>query len=240
MMAQKPATLSVLQANKLSFQCWFMRLAATPLSATILLAALSGCTSLYYSGMKKLGKEKREILVGRIEDGKEAQQDAAKQFKTALEAFQAATGFEGGDLEKVHNKLNSEYEHVESRVKNVHDKIESIDKVANDLFVEWNGEIAQMSNRQLRTDSERLLRDAQARHRVLMRQMKSSEAKMEPVVRVFRDQVLYLKHNLNARAISSLKKSVVEIDDDVAALIKDIELSAKEADKAIANLKSET
>lgn len=217
-----------------------MRPAVALISTTILLAAFTGCTSLYYSGMKKLGKEKREILVGRIEDGKEAQQDAAKQFKTALEAFQAATGFQGGDLEKVHSKLNSEYEHVESRVKKVHDKIDSIDKVANDLFIEWNGEIAQMQNRQLRTDSQRLLHEAQSRHRLLMRQMKSSEAKMEPVLRVFRDQVLYLKHNLNARAISSLKKSVVEIDDDVAALIKDIELSTQEADKAIANLKSET
>lgn len=190
--------------------------------------------------MKKIGKEKREILVSRIEDGKDAQQDAAKQFKTALEAFQSVTGFDGGDLEKIYKKLNSEYEHSESRAKKVTDKIESIDKVANDLFTEWGGEAGQMSNRQLKTDSERMLRDAQTRHRTLMRQMRSSEAKMQPVLRVFRDQVLYLKHNLNARAITSLKKSVIEINDDVAALIKDIELSTIEADKTIASLKSES
>ena len=214
--------------------------AVSRITLVLTLAALTGCTSLYYSSMKKIGKEKREILVSRIEDGKDAQQDAAKQFKTALEAFQSVTGFDGGDLEKIYKKLNSEYEHSESRAKKVTDKIESIDKVANDLFTEWGGEAGQMSNRQLKSDSERMLRDAQNRHRGLMRQMRSSEAKMQPVLRVFRDQVLYLKHNLNARAITSLKKSVIEINDDVAALIKDIELSTIEADKTIASLKSES
>jgi hypothetical protein len=210
------------------------------LTVTLCLALLSGCSELYYSSMKKIGKEKREILVSRILDGKEAQQDAAKEFKSALEAFQSVSGFDGGDLEKVYKKLNGHFEHAESRAKKVTDKIESIDKVAHDLFVEWNGEIAQMSNRQLKTDSERLLRDAQTRHKSLLRSMRSSESKMAPVLAVFRDQVLYLKHNLNARAITSLKKNVVEINDDVAALIKDIELSTAEADKTIASLKAES
>ena len=205
-----------------------------------MLLGLSGCTQLYYSSMKKIGKEKREILVSRILDGKEAQQDAAKEFKSALEAFQSVSGFEGGNLEKTYKKLNGHFEDAEGRAKKVTDKIQSIDKVATDLFTEWNGEITQMSNRQLKTDSERMLRDAQTRHRTLMRSMHSTEAKMQPVLQVFRDQVLYLKHNLNARAITSLKKNVVEINDDVAALIKDIELSTQEADKTIASLKSES
>jgi len=201
------------------------------------LLTLSSCSSLYYSGMKKLGKEKREILVGRIEDGKEAQQAAAKEFKNALEAFQSVTGFDGGDLEKLYKKLEDEYDRVDGRAKKVSDKIQSIDKVATDLFTEWNTEISEMGNRGLRAESEKLLRETQTQHRSLMRQMRSSEAKMQPVLRVFRDQVLYLKHNLNARALTSLKKSVGAVNDDVAALIRDIELSTQEADKAIAHLK---
>lgn len=204
------------------------------------LFTVSSCSSLYYSGMKKLGKEKREILVGRIEDGKEAQQAAAKEFKNALEAFQSVTGFDGGDLEKLYKKLDDEYERVDGRAKKVSDKIQSIDKVATDLFAEWNTEIAEMGNRTLRAESEKLLRETQTQHRSLMRQMRSSEAKMQPVLRVFHDQVLYLKHNLNARALTSLKKSVGAVNDDVAALIRDIELSTQEADRAIANLKAPT
>jgi hypothetical protein len=201
---------------------------------------LSGCTSLYYSSMKKLGKEKRDILVNRIQDGKKAQEEAAVQFKTALEAFQEVTKFEGGDLEKLHKKLNKQLEEVDERARKVHDRVGSIDKVAGDLFKEWSGEIDKMSGGRLQDESRKLLRDAQTRHMSLMRQMRSSEDKMTPVVQAFRDQVIFLKHNLNARAITSLKKTVLEIDDDVKALVLDIEKSAREADKTIEGLSAAT
>lgn len=207
-----------------------------PYAAAAALIVLSGCSSLYYSSMKKLGREKRDILVSRIQDGKEAQQKAAEEIKTAYEAFQEVTNFKGGDLEKAYKKLNKEFEDVEGRANKVHDRVNSIDKVATDLFREWEQEIDKMSNGNLKTESRALLNETQERHRKLMKQMRSSEAKMEPVIRVFRDQVLYLKHNLNARAVQSLKKQVIEIDDDVAALIKDIELTTKEADRTIAGL----
>lgn len=206
----------------------------------LLCLLLCGCSSLYYSSMKKLGREKRDILVSRIQDGKKAQDQAAQQFKTALEAFQEVTKFDGGDLEKIHKKLNKQLEDAEDRAKKVHDRIESIDKVANDLFQEWSGEIDKMSSGRLQEESRRLLRDATQRHQNLIRQMRSSEDKMAPVVQAFRDQVLFLKHNLNARAIQSLKKSVLEIDDDVKALILDLEKSNQEADKTIAGLSAVT
>jgi hypothetical protein len=205
-------------------------------SLLLMLFALGGCTSLYYQSMKKLGKEKRDILVSRIQDGKQAQEDAAKQFKTALEAFQEVTKFDGGDLEKLYKKLNKQLEEVDGRARKVHDRVGSIDKVAGDLFREWSGEIDKMSRGRLQDESRTLLRDAERRHSALMRQMRGSEEKMTPVVQAFRDQVLFLKHNLNARAITSLKKTVLEIDDDVKALVLDIEKSAQEADKTIAGL----
>lgn len=200
------------------------------------LLALNACSALYYSSMKKLGKEKRDILVNRIKDGQEAQQEAAEQFKTALEAFQSVTKFDGGDLEKMYKKLNKQLEEVDGRANKVHDRVQSIDKVANDLFKEWGGEIDKMSSGNLKAESQKLLRGAETRHATLMRQMRSSEEKMTPVVQAFRDQVLFLKHNLNAKAISSLKKTVLEIDDDVKALIVDIEKSNQEADRTIAGL----
>lgn len=203
------------------------------------LVCVTGCTSLYYSSMKRLGKEKRDILVSRIEDGKKAQEEAAQQFKTALEAFQEVTKFDGGDLEKLYKRLNKQLEEVDERARKVHDRVQSIDKVATDLFKEWSKEIEQMSAGRLRDESRKLLRDAEARQTGLMRQMRSSEEKMTPVVQAFRDQVIFLKHNLNARAITSLKKTVLEIDDDVKALVLDIEKSAREADKSIASLKAE-
>jgi Protein of unknown function (DUF2959) len=206
---------------------------------TILLISLSSCTRLYYSSMKKLGKEKRDILVNRILDGKKAQQQAADQFKTALEAFVEVTKFDGGELEKSYKKLNKELEHAEDRAKKVTDQIESIDHVARDLFKEWEKEIDQMSTGRLKTESKKLISDSRDRHEQLMRQMRSSEMKMQPVLSAFRDQVLFLKHNLNSKAIGSLKKSAIEIDNEVGALIKEMERSNQKADQTIAGLNAE-
>jgi len=114
-------------------------------SLQVLLVLLStSCSSLYYNAMEQIGKEKRDILVQRIVDGKKDQEAAKKQLKTTLEAFQELTGFEGGNLEKVYKKLNGEFVDSEKRAKDLSDRVASIDQVAKDLFTEWDKEISEM------------------------------------------------------------------------------------------------
>ena len=84
---------------------------AFALSITLALALGSaGCKTAYYGTMEKMGIHKRDILVNRVEDAREEQQEAQEQFQTTLEAFQALTGFEGGELQDVYDRLNDEYE----------------------------------------------------------------------------------------------------------------------------------
>lgn len=194
---------------------------------------LTGCTSLYYAANEKLGREKRDILQSRVEAGRKDQKEAKEQFQNALEAFQAATGFQGGKLEDTYNKLNRELERSESRAKDVSESIASIDQVARDLFREWDKEIASMRNRDLRLKSSQIRQETERRYRVLSRKMRESERRMQPVLAAYRDQVLFLKHNLNAKAITSLKGNAAKIDSDVAVLVKDIEASIAESDAFI-------
>jgi hypothetical protein len=58
---------------------------------------------------------------------------------------------------------------------------------------------------------------------------------IEPVLSNFYDYVVYLKHNLNAQSISSLKNEVVDIETEVASLIADMNQSIKEADALFIN-----
>ena len=204
----------------------------------VLLLLLAGCTQAYYAAMEKIGKEKRDILASRIEGGKKDQEEAKKQFATTLEAFQALTNFDGGNLEKVYKKLNNELEDSERRAKDVRDQIQSIEKVSGDLFREWEEEIEGMRNAQYKSQSRTMLRDTQKRYGLLMTKMKDSSRRMEPVLQAFRDQVLFLKHNLNARAISSLKKTGADLDLKVSGLVKDLDASIQEADAFIASLKN--
>ncbi len=202
----------------------------------VLVLALTGCTSLYYEAMEKIGKEKRDILMQRIVDSKKDQEAAAKQFKTTLEAFQDVTGFDGGNLEKTYKKLNGEFEDAESRAKQLSDRIKSIDQVSSDLFKEWATELGKIQDPTLRSRSQRLMRDTRLRNQQYLARMKQTERKMQPVLQAFRDQVLFLKHNLNASAIGSLKTTATKLDGDVSLLMADIQGSIKEADAFIQTL----
>lgn len=209
-----------------------------------LLAILLGgtaCNRIFYASMEKLGKEKRDILVKRIVDGKKDQEEAREQIKTTMEAFKELTGFEGGDLERVYEKLNGEYKEAKGRADDVSNRIKSINQVAGDLFKEWGKEIDEMDNATLKSQSRTMLRDAQTRHQHYMTAMTATEKKMEPVVHAFHDQVLFLKHNLNARAIRSLKTTLTKLDSDVERLVADIDRSMKESDAFVQSLlKAET
>jgi len=198
--------------------------------------AASGCSALYYDTMETFGVDKREILVDRVKDARDEQDKAKEQFSSALEEFQTLVGYDGGNLEKMYNKLNDEYEDSKSRAERVRDRIDSIDSVAEALFDEWEDELDQYGNLQLQRTSERQLVETRNRYEDMLRLMRDASAKMDPVLQAFQDQVLFLKHNLNARAIASLEGDVQTLQDDVAALIADMEASIAEADAFIAQM----
>jgi hypothetical protein len=208
-----------------------------PLVALICLI-LGGCQSAYYKTMKTFGKEKRDILVRRVKESKKDQEQAKEKLKTTMESFQELTGFQGGSLEKTYKKLNGEYGQAQAQADKLHDRIKSIDQVSGDLFSEWQKEIDQMGNAKLKAQSGALLKDTKERQAVYMKAMRKTEDQMTPVLNSFRDQVLFLKHNLNARAIGSLKGTSAQINTDVTNLTKSIDSSMQEADKLISTLSS--
>ncbi len=197
---------------------------------------LSACASTYYATMEQLGVHKRDILVDRVEEARDAQVESKDQFKSALDRFSSVLGFEGGDLEEKYEQLNEQYEDSESKAEAVRERIAKVEDVAEALFEEWEDELGQYSSQSMRRSSERKLGQTRSEYKKLITAMKRAEAKMEPVLGAFRDQVLYLKHNLNARAISSLKQELVSVRSDISILIKEMESSISEADAFIKSL----
>ena len=199
----------------------------------------AGCTRAYYSAMEQVGQHKRDILRSRIEAGQEDQQEAQEQIKTTYERFKEAAGYDGGDFESVYDTLNKEYERSQARAAAVSDRIDSIDQVASDLFEEWEEEITMIGRASLRDQSRQSLADTRRRYAALIGAMKRAESKMPPVLDAFRDQVLFMKHSLNARAIASLEGTVGEIEDDVESLIRDIDASISEAESFLESFDSD-
>ena len=211
-----------------------MKLAKIIPAAVLIL--LAGCESVYYDTMEQFGIHKREILIDRIEDAQDAQEDGQEQFKDALEQFQAVVNFDGGDLEVVYNKLNDEYEDSEEAAETIRERIDQVEDVAEDLFDEWTAELEQYSNAALRRDSERQLRETRRRYERLISSMRRAEKTIDPVLASLKDNVLYLKHNLNARAIASLKGELSTVNQDVENLISAMQRAIAESNAFIEDM----
>jgi hypothetical protein len=196
-------------------------------------AIAPGCPAVYYRAMEKLGYQKRDILVSRVEEARDTQKQAAAQFTSALERFKSVVQFEGGDLEAAYDSLDAELKKSETAAAAVRDRIAAVESVSRALFREWKSELRQYSNADMRKLSERKLTETQARCRQLLAAMKKAEAKIEPVLAPLRDQVLFLKHNLNAKAVASLDSELVAVQTNVAALIRDMQAAIEEADRFI-------
>ncbi|SDK44196.1 Protein of unknown function [Maridesulfovibrio ferrireducens] len=199
--------------------------------------ALSGCQSTYYKTMESFGYHKRDILVSNVEKARESQEEASEQFKSALEKFSALTGFHGGDLQDIYERLNDEFERSEAAAKDVTNRIDAVEQVGNDLFGEWKDELSKYSNTKLRNESRIKLSKTKSKFTRLLSAMRRAEKKIKPVLDAFRDQVLYLKHNLNAQAITSLQSEINSLEADIGRLIKDMQKSIDEADAFIKELK---
>ncbi len=203
------------------------------------LVILAGCQSTYYGALEKAGIHKRDLMVDRVENARDAQEEAKEQFQSALEQFTSVVEVKGGSLEKKYNTLKDAYEESKDKAELVTKRIESVESVSEALFDEWEDELSQYSSARLREDSKKKLKQTRRDYERLIKAMKRAEEKTHPVLVAFHDQVLYLKHNLNAQAISSLQDELVAIEDNVAGLVKEMEASIREAEQFIEALRKE-
>jgi hypothetical protein len=200
--------------------------------AVTMLACVS-CKTAYYGAMETVGVAKRDILVDRVEDARNAQAVAQKQFQDALERFGSVVEYDGGDLEKEYKKLNKAYEKSEKEAQQVRDRIDAVESVSKDLFKEWNKELSEYASQELRQASKQQFNATKQQYDALMVTMRNAAASMDPVLTAFGDQVLFLKHNLNSRAIAGIQGEADKIQMQVNDLIREMENSIAEADAFI-------
>ncbi|GAC16667.1 DUF2959 domain-containing protein [Aliiglaciecola lipolytica] len=200
--------------------------------------AMFGCQSAYYAAWEKLGVEKRDILVDRVEEAKDSQEEAQEQFASALDEFSQLINFDGGELQDVYDDLNSQFEASQEAASNVSNRINKVESVAEALFDEWSEELDKYSNANLRRESERQLRDTQRRYKSLIATMRKAESKMAPVLSALQDNVLYLKHNLNASAVGALQGEFNVIKKDIDVLIKEMNSAIKQSNEFISSIQS--
>lgn len=209
------------------------------LTSSALLAALllSGCSTVYYGTMEKVGIHKRDILVDRVEDTRDSQKEAQEQFKSALEKFGSVVEIKDSNLKQAYESFNDEYEASRDAADEVNERVDDVEEVAEDLFDEWEDEIQQYSKPSLKRASTAQLKDTKRRYAKMIDSMHKAEKSMKPVLATFLDNVLFLKHNLNAQAIGSLKGEFGSLKNDINVLIKQMNQSISKSDEFIADMR---
>jgi hypothetical protein len=191
----------------------------------------------YYDASEKLGYAKRERLVDNVKAARQEQVEAKEQFANALEQFKSVVAVKGGDLEAAYEKLSRENDSSRAQAGAVTAKIDSVKNVAKALFAEWEREVEEIKDDpSLERESRSLLDRTRRSYEELIRRMDAAAASMDPVLTKFNNRVLFLKHNLNAQAIASLKGTELELGADIEKLIRQMEASIAEADAFIAEM----
>ena len=199
---------------------------------------MTGCANTYYSAMEKVGIPKREIMVARVADTRDAQQDAQQQFQSALDQFGSVVKLEQTDLKKAYDTLNDEYEDSLEAAENVSARIDKVESVSDALFAEWKKELKIYDNAELKASSKAQLKVTKAQYNAMLEGMHEAELSMQPVLNTFRDNVLFLKHNLNAQAIGSLGPEFASLEHEINALIKKMDDSISQSNQFIDSLNS--
>jgi len=205
-----------------------------------MLLGISGCDSAYYGAWEKLGFEKRDLLVRNVENAMESQEEAKEQFKSALDQFASVVNIEDSDLKSMYDDLSDEFDDATARAEDVSERIDEVEDVSQDLFAEWRTELEQYTNANLKRSSQQQLSTTETKYKALLGSMRKAEERMQPVLNVFQDQVLFLKHNLNAQAISGLRTELNAVENDVSILIADMEEAITRSQAFIEDLEAGT
>jgi hypothetical protein len=195
--------------------------------------------NFYYSAKESIGEHKRDIVVHKVELACTSLQETRNEFEDALGKFKSLVNVNESTLEHKYNLLNRQYQFCRSKSDAVSDRIRAIEEVSHALFAEWENELNEYSDRTLRNNSKLQMKAAKQNYTRLIKTMRLAEARIQPVLSAFKDQVLYLKHNLNARAISALQHEFIEIGIDISQLIHAMELTIVEASQFVSVLSNQ-
>ncbi len=187
----------------------------------------------YKSRESLLGHHKRDIVVVHVDQACESLEDSREQFEDALEKFKTILTLPELSLEYRYQQLKKQYEFCRLKTDDVSYRIRSIEEVADALFAEWEQELGLYSNRSLRARSRQQLDKSRRQYIKRIKMMKKAEARIYPVLNTFHDQVLFLKHNLNAQAIAALQQEFAVISLDISRLIQIMEKTIAEASEFV-------
>lgn len=199
---------------------------------------ITSCSHVYYKSWELLGKEKRELLSSKMSALNEDQTEAKEEFANVLEEIRSKYSFKEGNLENTYDRMSSNYNDMNEEVEDLGSQIEDVESIAKDLFEEWKAEAKEFTNKDYERTSLQKLRVTRANFNEVLKESEATEKAMQKVLAKFHEQVIYVKHNLNAKAVGRLASELQNIQEVMRKLIQQINSSIQKADRFIKDFES--
>lgn len=193
-------------------------------------------TAYYQSRETLLGDHKRDLVVMQVDQACTSLKESRDQFVDALQQFKLLVHVDDSPLQVRYQLLKRHYEQCRYKAEQVSQRIEAIEHVSEALFTEWEAELELYGNRLLKSRSQQQLKKSRQQYSRLLKTLQLAETRIQPVLADFQDQVLSMKHNLNAYAIAALRNEFLEIGLDITKLVDVMEKTIQEASQFVSIL----
>ena len=127
-------------------------------------------------------KDPRDLLVDRVEEARESQQEAAEQFRDALTEFRSVVKLPDTDLERQYNKLNAAHKRSQAAADDIGKRIDRVSDASNRLLDEWRSELGAYNDAELRRIAEQQYDQTRQHATRLIASMRQIEERMRPVL----------------------------------------------------------
>lgn len=187
------------------------------------LGAAVGCQRAYYDAMEAMGTEKREILVDRTEDLRDALYAVRSEYSVAVERLATIVQPDALDAEQRFSQAEVLVDACRERSDTLQSALEQTDDIANTLFEDWIVMTREQADAGMRDASQKRLDDLRTSYRAMMRPARSAADRVLPVLRTFEAHVQHLKLHMDDASAATVRAELDRVQPDVTALMGQLE-----------------
>jgi ATP-dependent exoDNAse (exonuclease V) beta subunit len=183
------------------------------------------------------GPDQTTKFLKTIEGTVKAIGESRTQLQKTMVTYNSITEMTAKDLKSAYKDLNKDVADSEKKVAEGRPKVDEMNTEAASYFSAWKASAAAISDPGLRKRSEERLADAQVRFDKISAAGKDARQSFDTLMKDAKDQSTFLGHDLNAKAITSLKPDAAKFNGRANTVFAKVDGVTKMFDEYITSMK---
>jgi hypothetical protein len=163
--------------------------------------------------------------------------EARDQVQKTIGVYNSIIELTAKDTKGAYKDLGKQTADCEKKVADLGPRVDEMKAGALSYFDAWKAATAAITDPDLRKRAEKRLADSQARYDDIAAAGRDARSRFDSLMTEIRDQSVFLGHDLNPSAISSLKPDAAKLNDHGKAALAKIDAVAKLYDDYAASMK---